>query len=281
MNYIKLFETHQEYANFVSGGTMVKPNVSHCVQENEVHYNPLFDPYNGHAYVDLGLPSGTLWAKMNVGATSETDAGLYFAWGETQGYSDASTKAFNEVDYKFNPSGDGSTFTKYNSTDGKAVLDLEDDAARAHWGGDWHIPTKEQCIELFSGTTNGFVASDGKFTKYAWNDGSSSPDTAVTASTSAFNGTAGHIFFKNSYASVTNAISANDYLFIPAAGYCSGGEVGDVGGWGYVWSSSLNTDYVDFAWSFYFGSGVAGVDDGSLRCIGHSVRGVVGQMAER
>lgn len=39
-----------------------------------------------YEYVDLGLPSGTLWAKWNVGATSETDTGLYFAWGETQGY---------------------------------------------------------------------------------------------------------------------------------------------------------------------------------------------------
>ena len=41
---------------------------------------------NGFEYVDLGLPSGTLWATMNVGASSETDYGLYFAWGETQGY---------------------------------------------------------------------------------------------------------------------------------------------------------------------------------------------------
>lgn len=41
---------------------------------------------NGHEYVDLGLPSGTLWANMNVGANSETDNGLYFAWGETTGY---------------------------------------------------------------------------------------------------------------------------------------------------------------------------------------------------
>ena len=43
MDYLKLFQTHQEYEAFVSGGTMVKPNVSHCVEENEVHYNPLPD----------------------------------------------------------------------------------------------------------------------------------------------------------------------------------------------------------------------------------------------
>ena len=233
-----------------------------------------------YEYVDLGLPSGTLWAKMNVGANSETDPGLYFAWGETEGYTAEQVgvdKQFTWADYKFNPSGDGSTFTKYNSTDGKAVLDLEDDAARANWGGDWHIPTKEQCIELFSGTTNGFVDSDGKFTKYAWNDGSSSPDTAVTASTSAFNGTAGHIFFKNSYASVTNAISANDYLFIPAAGGCGNGEFYDVGEQGNVWSSSLSTGTVVDAWFFGFGNLGAGVGD-DKRYIGMPVRGVIGEI---
>lgn len=41
MDYLKLFQNHSEYEAFVSGGTMVKPNVSHCVSENEVHYNPI------------------------------------------------------------------------------------------------------------------------------------------------------------------------------------------------------------------------------------------------
>ncbi len=44
MEYLKLFQNHTEYESFVSGDTMVKPNVSHCVQENEVHYNPWTDP---------------------------------------------------------------------------------------------------------------------------------------------------------------------------------------------------------------------------------------------
>lgn len=47
---------------------------------------PKYDPTNGHEYVDLGLPSGTLWATCNVGAESENDVGLYFQWGDTQGY---------------------------------------------------------------------------------------------------------------------------------------------------------------------------------------------------
>ena len=81
MKYLKKFNTHAEYEL----ATLDLPNVSYCVDNNDIHYNP-YDPYNGHAYVDLGLPSGTLWATMNVGANSETDTGLYFAWGETTGY---------------------------------------------------------------------------------------------------------------------------------------------------------------------------------------------------
>ena len=39
MDYLKLFQNHSEYETFVSGGTMLKPNASYCMQENEVHYN--------------------------------------------------------------------------------------------------------------------------------------------------------------------------------------------------------------------------------------------------
>lgn len=235
---------------------------------------------NSHEYVDLGLPSGTLWAKMNVGAKSETDPGLYFAWGETEGYADASTKAFSWSDYKFNPSGDGSTFTKYKQTDGKTVLDLEDDAASINMGGDWHMPNRAQCIELFKETKNGFVTSGGAFTQYAWNDAdSSSSPTSTTAAISGWD-TAGYFFFKNTYTSVTEAITAEDYLFIPAAGYCGRGRVNDVGGWGDVWSSSLGTDNVGRAWSFDFDGYGAGVNYSDGRCLGPSVRGVVGEIED-
>ena len=162
--------------NFKKTTDFILPNVSHCVQENEVHYNPIPDPYNGHAYVDLGLPSKTKWAKMNVGASSEKEAGLYFAWGETTGYTasqvgtDDGKKAFYWSEYKFNQSGDGSTFTKYNTTDNNTHLELTDDAAHVNWGGDWHMPNRTQCIELFKETKNGYVTNTGDFTQYAWNN---------------------------------------------------------------------------------------------------------------
>lgn len=135
---------------------------------------------NGHAYVDLGLPSGTLWATMNVGAQSETDHGLYFAWGETQGYSvqfvhgdkeDYYTvvdRTFDENSYQYGqllPVHAGEqmqlqfTVTKYNGNDEKTILDLEDDAAHVNMGGDWHIPSPAQFEELLDTdyVTNEFV----------------------------------------------------------------------------------------------------------------------------
>lgn len=201
------------------------------------------DPYNGHEYVDLGLPSGTKWAKMNVGASSEKDAGLYFAWGETQGYAASQVgtdKQFSWNDYKY---GSASPFTKYDQ-DGLTNLELTDDAAHVNWGGDWHMPTKKQYIELFKETKNGFVTNAGAFTQYAWDDskGYSRP-TQTTATIDNWN-TAGYFFFKNSYTSVTDAISAEDYLFVPAAGYCEDGGVGDVGNNGYVWASALSSEDV-------------------------------------
>lgn len=228
--------------------------------------------------VDLGLPSGTKWAKMNVGASSETDNGLYFAWGETTGYTASQVgtdKQFSWDDYALTEDS-GSTMSKYNATDNKVTLDEADDAAHVNMGGDWHMPNRAQCIELFKETKNGFVTNAGAFTQYAWDDtnGYSSP-TSTTATISNWD-TAGYFFFKNSYTSVTDAISAEDYLFVPATGYCEDGGVSNVGLYGLVWASALGSEYVGSAWVFAFGSDRAGVNSDS-RCYGLSVRGVLGR----
>lgn len=243
------------------------------------------DAFNGHEYVDLGLPSGTLWAKMNVGAESETDAGLYFAWGETTGYAaeqvgnEEGQKAFSWNDYALTEDG-GETMSKYNTSDNKSHLELTDDAAAANMGGDWHMPNRAQCLELFKETKNGFVTNAGAFTQYAWDNtnGYSSP-TSTTAAISGWD-TAGYFFFKNTYTSVTDAITAEDYLFIPAAGSCGDGGVFGVGVGGDVWASALSSGDVWSAWFFGFVSGSRTDVDGSDRNSGFSVRGVVGQMDE-
>jgi len=101
-----------------------------------------------HEYVDLGLPSGTLWATCNVGASSPEEYGDYFAWGETapKNYYDWST-------YKW-CNGSENSLTKYctrfdcGTVDNKTVLDPADDAAFANWGPAWRTPTKSQYGEL-------------------------------------------------------------------------------------------------------------------------------------
>ena len=97
--------------------------------------------HNGHEYVDLGLPSGLKWATCNVGATTPEEYGDYFAWGEVE-----SKARYNWDTYKYYG---GSNVTKYTGND-KTVLDPEDDAATANWGGAWRMPTKEEQDELIN-----------------------------------------------------------------------------------------------------------------------------------
>lgn len=92
--------------------------------------------HNGFEYVDLGLPSGTKWAKYNVGAYSETDNGLYFPFGGIVG-----------LDSPYYEGNFDSHKLKFNG-DIKATLNLDNDAAHIHMGGKWHMPTKEQFEEL-------------------------------------------------------------------------------------------------------------------------------------
>lgn len=148
------------------------------------------DKFNGYEYVDLGLPSGTLWATMNVGATSETDYGLYFAWGEIKGYPDALTKNFEWSDYKWYDN-HLNNFTKYNQID-KKKLETQDDAASMNMGGFWKMPSREQLEELIS------------YTNHEW---------IINYQDSGINGT---LF--------TSTINENT-IFIPAAGFCFAGEV--------------------------------------------------------
>ena len=110
-----------------------------------------------YEYVDLGLPSGILWAKCNIGADTETDAGLYFQWGDTRGYTADQVgvdKIFDWAHYKF---GTRDNLTKYNSTDGLTTLQLADDAAHANMGEDWRMPTKEEYQELIDNTPSEWV----------------------------------------------------------------------------------------------------------------------------
>ncbi len=104
------------------------------------------NPYNGHAFVDLGLPSGLLWATCNVGADSPGDYGNYYAWGETRTKEEYSWETY--IFHRSGDSRDNLKFSKYNYDDNICVLDPEDDIAHVDWGGIWRMPTKEEWDEL-------------------------------------------------------------------------------------------------------------------------------------
>ena len=99
---------------------------------------PSYTLINGYKFVDLGLPSGLLWAKTNVGASSSTDDGDYFAWGETK---PKSTYSWDTYKWVNDPS-------KYNYSDGKSTLEAEDDAATVNWGAPCRMPDSSDFQEL-------------------------------------------------------------------------------------------------------------------------------------
>jgi len=243
--YLKLFENHTEYEN--ASQNLILPNVSLCVAENEVHYNPFVDPYNGHPYVEIG---GLKWATMNVGATSETDYGLYFQWGDTQGYtadqvgSGEGQKYFGWADYKYGDGTSTTEMTKYNSTDGLTTLEAVDDAAVANWGGSWRMPTTAEFQAL------------GAAVNTVWtNDYQSTGIKGIIC---------------------TAKDGSGAQLFFPAAGGCYDGSVGGVGDGGCCWSSSLDTRDRQYAYGLSFDSDGAYWVSDFHRYYGYSVRPVVG-----
>ena len=166
--------------------------------------------YNGHEYVDLGLPSGTLWATCNVGANIPEKFGGYFAWGETM------PKTYYDLSkYKYY-NNNNETLTKYcnegSYSDNLTTLRPTDDAATANWGNGWCMPIADQWRELLQNTEQHWTTQ---------------------------NGVNGLHFIANN----------GNSLFLPAAGYRHGLELSWVGSDVAYWSSSLSTDNQDYAWS--------------------------------
>ncbi len=206
-------------------------------QTEESDFNP-----NGHEYVDLGLPSGLLWATCNVGANSPEEYGDYFAWGEVEiksYYERDNYKwgVFNEEDSK------NCGMTKYNKTDGKTTLDVEDDAAAVNWGGSWRMPTRAEQDELRTECT------------WTW--------------TTDYNGTG-----TKGYVVSSKAEGNTNSIFLPAAGFRLNSSFLVDGTNGYYWSSSLVMSYSGYAGNLDFNSD--NYDWGNyFRFYGQSVRAVI------
>lgn len=187
---------------------------------------------------------------MNVGANSVTDTGLYFQWGDTQGYTadqvgnGSGQKYFGWGDYKYatNAQQYSADMTKYNSTDGKTVLDASDDAVTAAWGGSWRMPTNAEFQALGAAVNTEWVSDY---------QGS---------------GVAGLV--------LTDKTDSSKTLFFPACGFCKNGSVYSVGSYGYYRSSSLHKSNFQNAYGASLGSYITW-NLGDDRRDGYIVRGVL------
>ena len=200
---------------------------------------------NGHEYVDLGLPSGTMWATCNVGADKPEDSGLLFQFGRVDGY------RYNDNNNQFrtNAQNKQDTGDEYIpvTTSGKVyktgdILELEDDAAHVNMGGIWKMPTKDELQELIDNTTYDVVT---------------------------VNGVQGMLFTS------TKPGYEGKHIFIPfMQGYWSDGRFAGAGSDASVLSSQVRPSNVIYAYSLDFdSSGYANVGS-NFRSCAFSVRGV-------
>lgn len=251
---ITFLSTHaQGVAVYKKDGTMIK--VPYAQLDRIVAYTAEDEPDDSNApkvpythAVDLGLPSGTKWADMNVGAEKPEDYGWYLAWGETE-----EKDLYDWSTYKWCLNGDWTGMSKYTYPDGKSngiwydgyrfvgdskiVLDPEDDAATANWGGDWRMPTEAEQEELRSMCFWTWTTQNGVWGRKVFGPNGNS-------------------------------------IFLPAAGYreCSSHYMD--GSEGYYWSGlldigrSCDTNYLSF-----ISNGHALVSN--WRCLGFSVRPVL------
>ncbi len=142
MKYLKKFEREYNYTSWINGidesfNPNVEPFAALCLDTGHVYFHEYVSMNsNGHDYVDLGLPSGTLWATMNIGASSATDSGYYYSWGLTWSYSGRNMFTLDYME------------DHENLFDRHGRLNPDYDAATQAWSGGWHIPSIDQCSEL-------------------------------------------------------------------------------------------------------------------------------------
>lgn len=200
----------------------------------DIILNPHTD--DSQDYVDLGLPSGTLWATKNVGADTPEGFGSFFSWGETTPKSLYEWSTYKWCVAGYELMSKYCTSAAHGTVDNKTELEYEDDAAYVNWGEEWCMPTLSQMNELQ--------------TKCSWR-------------WTKMNG-------RNGY-EVTGP--NGNTLFLPAAGYRRGSSVSAVGSYGYYWSSSLVIGSSRHAYAMFLRSDVVDSKN-NYRYIGHSVRPV-------
>ena len=198
--------------------------------------SPLPNSVN-HEFVDLGLPSGTLWATCNVGANNPWEYGDYFAWGETTPKTDYSWSTYKYANGAYNKLTKYCNNKEYGNkrfTDSRTTLERSDDVAYFHWGSNWSMPTQSQWVELKAKCT------------WTW---------------ATYNGINGYEVKGSNGKSI----------FLPATDIKTSSYVETLG---FYWSSSLDLSEPKNAHSLYFYSNRVLVGLMCYRCSGLSVRPV-------
>lgn len=204
------------------------------------HGNDQGNELNGHEYVDLGLPSGTLWATCNIGADTVEEFGDYFAWGETEPKELYDWKSYQygrfiHERYELNKYCTDSAYGLNGFVDNLTVMEPDDDVARTCWGEGWRMPTIGEWEELFLNTTG------------VWTTLNDVKGWRCTAS----NGNS---------------------LFLPAAGYWWDDAFNaDLG---LYWSRTINKEFPYRAWGFHFNCDSSHLCGSSDRNRGQTVRAV-------
>lgn len=244
INTIKQFQTESEYQAFrYDSSQFTKPNLSIVKQTKQLKssfYVP--DPFNGYEYVDLGLPSGLLWAKCNVGSSADTDFGDYFMWADTE----IATNLNCDFPYYewYDESDENKHMTKYNDVDNFKIIKLTDDIARFYMGGNWRMPTESDVEELIDNTTitwiNGYMGSR-----------------------------------RNGVLVTGNGNYSDTTMFIPCGGVRHIEKFDGLGHFGYLWLSSLHQSDIQQAMYFSIDSDRITSIGSAQRYMGCNVRGVV------
>ena len=190
--------------------TPVSPQPSYSFKASEdVEIIARFDKkqfVGGYEYIDLNLPSGTLWAACNVGAANPEEYGGYYAWGECEEKSEYSLESYKWRNNSYNTITKYCTENIYGTIDNKPLLEDEDDVAHTQWGDNWRTPTANEQQELIDNCI--------------WRPGS-------------LNGVNGHW--------ATSKINGKS-IFLPAAGCKQGKEIRYNGIFGYYWSGAICND---------------------------------------
>lgn len=233
------------FSNWTENGNVVSEDLSYTF--TVTGNRNLVANFVFNTSVDMGLPSGTLWAACNLGANTPEEYGGYFAWGETETKNKYGCENYWHCHgCEYNGNAHLITLTKYcgdpdlgynGFTDDLTVLLPDDDAATVQLGDNWRMPTQEEWEELLNNTTGSFYTTD--------------------------NGICGVLL------TATNGAK----LFLPAAGFYSEG-LWYAGSLGNYWSSCLDKLEPDGAWGFAFTSD-GGHMSTSFRFCGRSVRAVM------